>query len=60
MVNYTNKWTLKVDSLLYHNLLDCDPNPQTNSLHYIWQIATYIVGGASCPAVASTGRIKQP
>ncbi len=26
--------TLKVNSLLYHNLLDCDPNPQTNSSGY--------------------------
>ena len=25
--------------LLYHNLLDCDPNPQTNSSRYLCQIA---------------------
>ena len=29
----------KVDSLLYHDLLDCDPSLQTNSLRYLWQIA---------------------
>ena len=30
--------TLKVDNLLYHDLLDCDPTPQTNSSRYLWQI----------------------
>ena len=50
MVNSKNNYTLKIGSLLYHNLLDCDPNLQTNSLRYIWQIAPYIVDGASCPA----------
>ena len=28
----------KVDSLLYHDLLDCDSKPQTNSLRYLCQI----------------------
>ena len=41
MMDSKNKWTLKVDSLLYHDLLDCDPTPQTNpdrSGRYLWQI----------------------
>ena len=50
MVKPKNKKTLKGDSRLYHNLLDCDPSPQTYSLPYMWQIAPNTVGEAATVA----------
>ena len=55
MVHPKNKQTLKGDSLLYHDLLDCDLIPRTNNLRYIGQITHYIIGRASAfPTVCSS------